>query len=146
MNTDPTSNPPDFFPLPHGMKIRTPKFGAQPVSPFFPVPITEGEPSAVRPEFKICWEDQQQGLSVVVRERENGHLSAAVFCTDAGLLDKAAVSVGLMGATAEHSIHKTIPLNVRDKTGCSGSADFGPLACAVKELGPQLGVVVFLLI
>src|SRR5438874_803830 len=30
--------------------------------------------------------------------------------------------------------------------GCSGSADFGLLTGSVKELGPQLGVVAFLLL
>jgi hypothetical protein len=41
---------------------------------------------------------------------------------------------------------KGIPLDVPEKSGCSGSADFGPRAGAVKQLGPQVGVAVFLLV
>jgi len=148
MSTDPKPTLPDLFPLPEGTKIRARKFGAKPVSPLVPAPVggDKGDAAAPRAAFKVCWEDPQQGLTVLVRERDNGHLIADVICTEAGLLDKAAVSVGLVGTVVDHLIRKTIPLDVPEKSGCSGSADFGPLADAVKELGPQLGVVVFLLV
>src|SRR5260221_7831937 len=98
MNNDPKASVSDLFPMPKGMKIRTPKFGANPVSQFVCAPVClDNDSSGPRPEFKICWEDQQQGVSVVMQERENGRLIADVFCTSAGLLDKAAVSVALVG-------------------------------------------------
>ena len=148
MNIDPKPALPDLFPLPEGIKLRARKFGTKPVSDFIPAPIPrDGADAAVpRPAFQLRWEDQQQGLTVFVREKANGHLIADVFCTDAGLLGKAAVSLGLVGEVEDHLIRKTIPLDVPEKHGCSGSADFGPLADAVKQLGPRLGVVVFLLV
>jgi hypothetical protein len=147
MSNDPDPNLSDLFPLPKGMKIRTRKFGANPVSPLFPVPVDGDRSDSTKPrsEFQIRWENQPLGVTALVRERENGHLIADVFCTNADLLDKAWVSVGLMGTT-DQLIRKSIPLNVPAKNGCGGSADFGPLTAAVKELGPQLGVVVFLLL
>ncbi len=128
------------------MKVHSVKLGANPISAFVPVPRSEGTDSAPasRPAFEIPWEDQQQGLRVLVKERENGHLIADVFSTDAGLLNHAAVSVALVGA-AEYPICKVIPLKVPDDSGCRGSADFGLLSGAVKELGPRLALVVFLL-
>jgi hypothetical protein len=129
------------------MKLRTPKFGANPVSPFVNASVgLDSASSEPQPEFKISWEDQQQGVSVVVQAGENGHLIADVFCTNFGLLDKAAVSVALVGTSTEQMIRKAIPLNAPQKHGCAGSADLGPLTAAVKELGPQLGLVVFLLL
>lgn len=65
-------------------------------------------------------------------------------CTNAGLLNRAAVSVGLVGTAEDRLIRKTIALDMPEKDGCSGLADFGRLTDAVKELGPQLGAVVFL--
>jgi hypothetical protein len=148
MNTDPEPILSALFPLPEGIKLRARKFGAEPASPLVPAPVggDKGPSSDPRPEFTLRWEDQQQGLTVLVRERENGHLIADVFCTDAGLLAKAAVSVGLVGTAADHLIRKTIPLNGSEQNSCSGSADFGPLTDVVKELGPRLGIVVFLLV
>jgi hypothetical protein len=100
-----------------------------------------------RPEVVIRWEDPEHGLTVFVRERrDSGRLVADVFCTRAAQLNKLAVSVALVGTIEDQMIRKTIPLNVAEKTGCSGSADFGPLTEAVKELGTQLGVVVFMLV
>ena len=89
---------------------------------------------------------QQLGLKVHVREREDGHLIASVFCTDATLLNKVAVSVAVAGMVEDRLLRKTIFLNVAENNGCSGSADFGLLADAVQTLGPQLGLVVFLLV
>ena len=139
----------DQYPLPEGVKLRTRKFGANPMSPLVATPTggDTGDSSSARPEFKIRWEDQEHGLTVLVRERrESGHLVADVFCTDAGQLNKLAVSVALVGTVEDQMIRKTIPLDVPEKAGCSGSADFGPLAEAVNDLGPQLGVVVFMLV
>ena len=52
--------------------------------------------------------------------------------------------VGLVGTAKDHVLRKTIPLEVPEKTGCSGSADFGPLGDRVKELGsPEVVDVTF---
>jgi hypothetical protein len=137
------------YPLPEGVKLRTRKFGANPMSSLVATPPggDRGDSSPARPGFKIRWEDQEHGLIVLVRERrESGHLVADVFCSDAGQLNKLAVSVALVGTIEDQMIRKTIPLDVPEKTGCSGSADFGPLTEAMKELGPELGVVVFMLV
>ena len=45
----------------------------------------------------------------------------------------------------DQKIHKLIPLQIAERNGCSGATDFGSLTNAVKELGPQLGLIVFLL-
>src|SRR5262245_7814770 len=142
MSTDPKSTLPDLFPLPEPVKLRTPKFGARPVSNFVPVPtpVDQGAGPS-RPAFRIDWQDQEQGLTVRIRETADGHLSAEVFSTDAALLNQAAVSVGLLGTAEGRLIRKTVPLNVAEPQGCSGSADLGPLADAVQQLGPQLAAV-----
>ena len=137
------------YALPEGVKLRTRKFGANPMSPLVATPPggDRGDAGPARTEFKIRWEDPDHGLTVLVRERrESGHLVADVFCTDAGQLNKLAVSVALVGTIEDQMIRKTIPLDVPEKIGCSGSADFGPLTEATKELGAQLGVVVFMLV
>jgi hypothetical protein len=148
MNTDPKPTLPDLFPLPEGIQLRTRRFGANPVSSPVPAPVggNRGDSDAPRPEFKLHWEDPQQGLTVIVRERDNGHLIADVFAIDPGLLDKGAISVGLVGTVEGGLIRKTIPLGVPEKDGCSGSADFGPLASAVAELGSPLRAIVYLLV
>jgi len=139
---------PDLYPLPAGIKIRKRRFGANPVSPLVPAPVggDKADSSAPRPAYKLRWEDREQGLTVLVRKRDNGHLIADVLSTDAGMLKKAAVSVGLVGPIEDHPIRKTIPLDVAEKGGCSGSADFGLLTDVVRELGSQLGMVVILLV
>lgn len=147
MNVDPKSNPSDLIRLPKGMKIPSHRFGANPFSEVVHAPVEmERDSSDRRQDFKICWEDQQQGLTVVVQERENGHLIADAFSSDPGMVDSAAVSVALIGTTPDQIICKIVPFKVLQKDGCSGSADFGLLSTAVKELGPQLGLVVFLLL
>jgi hypothetical protein len=135
------------LPLPEAASIRQRKFGSRPVSPLVPTPVggDRGDASAPRAAYKIRWEDCDQGLTVVVRERDNGHLVADVFSTDTSLLGKAAVSVGLVGSAGDETIRVSIFLDVPEEDGCSGSADLGPLAEAVVKLGPELGVVVFLL-
>ena len=149
MKTESKQTVDDLYPLPESVKLRTHKFGKNPESPLVPTPTggDKGDASPARTEFKIRWEDQEYGLTVLVRERrESGRLVADVFCNDAGRLNKLAVSVALVGTIDNRMIRKTIPLDVPEKTGCSGSADFRPLAEAVKELGTQLGVVVFMLL
>jgi hypothetical protein len=132
------------YPLPEGVKLRKRKFGTSPVSPL--VQVQRAAVSAPT-DFEIGWKDSEHGLTLVIREqRENGRLVANVFCSDSGHLNKLAVSVGLVGMGEERMIRKTIPLVVAEKNGCSGSADFGPLAEAVEELGDRLGVVVFMLV
>jgi hypothetical protein len=148
MSVDRNPNWSEPFSLPHGMKLRHPRFGANPISALFAVPITgnNGESSEPQPEFRISWEDQQQGLRVLVREREDGHLIAEAVCTNPGLFDEPVVSVGIVGAGVEPGNCRIIPLTVSENNSRSGSADLGLLKDAVKELGPQLGVVVFPLV
>ncbi len=70
------------YPLPEGVKLRTRKFGANPMSPLVATPTggDRGDSSPGRTEFKIHWEDQEHGLTVLVREsRESGHLIGAVL-------------------------------------------------------------------
>jgi hypothetical protein len=141
-------NPSGPLPLPEGVKLRTRKFGTNPTSALVPVPVGNGtgDSSAPREEFGLDWEDPALGLTLRVRERDNGHLIAEVFSTDPARLNKAAVSVGLVGTVENGQLRKTIALTVAEENGCSGSADFGPLSAAVKELGPQIGVVAFLVV
>jgi hypothetical protein len=149
MTTDNNSPLEAQYPLPEGVKLRTRKFGANPMSKLEPTPSggPMGGAGPARPEFRIAWEDKEHGLTVLVRERrDSGRLVADVFCIDASQLNKLAVSVALVGTIEDRMIRQTIPLNVAEKTGCSGSADFGPLNEAVQELGTELGVVVFMLV
>jgi hypothetical protein len=141
------------IPLPEGSRRRVYKFGKKPTTGFFSVPVLAGNGNAVgRPPFTIDWSDAEQGLSAVVREREDGHLIAEVFCTDARLLHKAWVSVGLGGKVDALPIGKVIPLDTPAaadtprKGGCHGSGELGLLTDAVKELGSELALVVFLLL
>ena len=155
MSTDRKPDLSDLFPLPANVRLRRRTFGATPVSPLTPTPPGgDGADSAAvpRPPFKAEWtnefnrDDGVRTVKVVVRERNNGHLIADVFCSDPGLLGRGAVSVGLVGAAADRTVRKTIPLDIPETDGCSGSADFGPLTEVVNELGAQLGVVTFLVI
>jgi len=43
-------------------------------------------------------------------------------------------------------IRKTIPFTVAEANGCRGSADLGLLADAVRDLGRELRIIVFLLL
>ena len=137
----------DLFPLPKGIKVREHRFGKNPISPLVPVLVRgeTGDSATQQSGFKLSWEDREQGLMVIVKERDNGHLMADVFSTDAGLINKAALSVALIGTIGNEAIRKSIPLDVPEKDGCSGSKDFGLLTEAVKELGSQLGLIVFLM-
>jgi hypothetical protein len=148
MAAEPKPTPPDLFPLPAGIKLRTRKFGANPLALHASAlaGVCKGDPSAPREEFEIRWEDQKQGLTVIVRNRDDGRLIADVFAIDAALLNKAWVSVSLVGKAEHDSERKTIPLDVAEKNGCSGSAEFGPLVDVVNRLGPEIGLVVFLLV
>jgi hypothetical protein len=73
-------------------------------------------------------------------------LIADAFATNVALLDKAWVSVGLVGKGENDTERKTIPLNVSVEGGCSSSVDFGLLVDVVTKLGPELGLIVFLLV
>jgi len=147
MSADPKPDMPDLFPLPPGVRLHTRKFAAKPYSEYVTVSANGKEDAGcTQSQFAIRWEDQQQGLTVVVREQENGKLVADVVCNNAGLLGKAAVSVGLVGTIEGRMIRKTVPLNVPASGGCSGTADLGPLGDAVAELGSKLAVVVILLV
>lgn len=143
MSTDSQANPPP----PH-TRVRLPRFGSDPVSPFVPVAAGNGrgDPPGPGPRFAIRWENRQVGLTAEVREREDGRLLAEVFSADAGLLNRGWVSVGLGGKTEKLPLGKAIPLTVPEAGGCSGSADLGLLPEVVKELGPELALVVFLLV
>ncbi len=145
MATEPKPTLIDLFPLPEGVRIRERRFGANPVSSFVPVPVRDDKGDTLpQSAFKLSWEDREQGLTVIVKEQNNGHLIANVFSTDASLLNKAVVSVALIGKMGNETIHKSIPLNVPEKDGSSGSKDFGLLTEAMKELGSLLGLIVFL--
>jgi hypothetical protein len=103
-------------------------------------------PTTPRPPFKLQWEDAGLGVTVTVTERDDGHLIAEAFSREAGRAGSAAVSVGLVGTIEGRTVRKTIPLSVIENTGCRGSADFGPLADAARDLGSHLGMVVILLV
>src|SRR5687767_5096849 len=111
MSTDPKQTLDELFPLPKGIKIRSRKFGKNPVSALVPTSVGQANCSAdsQRSPFQIDWEDQHLELKVRVREQENGRLIATVFCNNADRLGKAAVSVGLWGTAAEFSIRKSVP-------------------------------------
>jgi hypothetical protein len=81
-----------------------------------------------------------------VRTNESGHLIADVFYTGPVELKTAWVSVGLVGTLTPFPIHKTILLNEPEKDGCRGSANLGLLTDVVKEIGPQVGIITFLLL
>lgn len=147
MNHDDKTTLDDLPPLPAGLRLRSRKFGANPASPLVPTPAPGARAgTGQKPQpVSIRWEDKGLGLAVTVLElQETGHLVADVFCADAGQRGKAAVSVALVGNIEDRMIRKSIPLDVGEKDGCSGSAEFGKLADAVAELGTELGVVVFL--
>ncbi len=149
MDTDLNSTLDRLYPLPEGVKLRTLNLSKNAESPLVSISTGEemAESGASRPEFTIHWEDKDNGLTVLVREcPENGHLVADVFCTDAGQLNKLAVSVALVGTSGNQMIRKTIPLRAPEKTGCSGSADFGLFTEAVTKLGTRLGIFVFMLV
>ena len=146
MNKDNPLSLDDEYPLPKGVKLRTREFGTNAMSPLVPIPAN-GDSNPAPPEFMIRWEDQDHGLTVLVRERrDDGHLIADVVCTDADQLNKLAVSVALVGTKEMQMIRRTIPLAVPDRIGCSGSADLGLFSAAMEKLGNQLGVIVFRLI
>ena len=84
-------------------------------------------------------------LTVSMRESETGRLIADVFSAEMGLLNKAWVSVSLWGTAEGQQIRKSVPLDVAQTNGCSGSADFA-LANAVEQLGDRLGLIVFLVL
>ena len=133
----------EMMPLPPGIKLRRRKFGAD--SPIITVNLGGNASDSERLSlFELHWNDPELGLTVMVREQPSGRLVTDVACADAGLLNKW-VSVALMGTFNTEMVRKTIPLDTPEGAGCGGFADFGPLADAVKLLGPQLRIVVILM-
>ena len=103
----------ELFPLPPGVKLRTPRFGTAGPSGLKPASGTgdaaeddRGRPSEL---FFIDWRDDSLGLHVRVQEQGNGELIAYVTCTDGRRIGQA-VSVALVGTIEDHMIRKTIPL------------------------------------
>jgi hypothetical protein len=140
----------DLYPLPEGVKVRTRKFGANPVTPLQPTrPAASGDTSGPG-KFMLRHEAKELGLLVIVQEQENsGLLTAEVFSSHSDHLNQAAVFVALVGTIEDGMIRKTIPLVREIKDGeyrCSGSANFGSLRDAVQQLGNQLGLIVFLVV
>ena len=148
MNTDPQLGSENLIPLLARFKFHTHKFPPNPSSaPFLVLTDGNGELSAnPRPAFNLGWEDQAFGVSVVMHEQQDGRLLAEVSCTRTDLLDTSAVSVALMGMQEGQLLRKTVFLTVSENKGRSGSKDFGTLAAAVKEVGPQISLLVFLMI
>jgi hypothetical protein len=141
----------ELFPLPDGVKLRTRKFGVTPPTPLVqvPVPGQAADAGPGRPTLKIRWEDSTLGLTVLAREdAATGRLIGEVFCSDPAMLNKASVSVALVGKHEHRMIRKTVKLDQPDNRtgGCRGSDDFGSLDNAIKELGAEMGLVVFVLL
>ncbi len=135
----------NLMPLPPWVKLQRRIFGTKPVSPLYPVRSSTGDANpASNSPLKIQWDDPDLKIAVLVRERDDGRLIAEVSSPDASLLNKGVISVGIMGTVEDGMLHKMIPLSVPEKNGCSGFADFGPIASAVAELGSQFRVIVFL--
>jgi hypothetical protein len=148
MSHEKKPSPADLFPLPEWVKIRTRKFGANPVTPLQPIPSGESA-DANRPEFLLRFQDQDLGIVALVGEdRQSRHLLARVFSSKPEHLNEAAVSVAIVGTVEDQMLRKSIPLNTEEHGDyhCSGSADFGRFDDVVGKLGDQLGLIVFLLI
>lgn len=146
MNSDKNPTLDGMFPLPEGTKLRTRKFGVNPAMPLKPI-CHGGEQANQR--LSLRYSDPSLGLTVIVNEdRETGKLNAEVVCTDPGLMGKVAASVALVGHDESRMIRKTVKLDQPDDQtgGCRGSEDFGMLNDAVKRLGSDLGLVVFVLV
>jgi hypothetical protein len=125
----------ELFPLPSGIKIHTRKFGVAPVSQPVLVPAVG---------FRYVFEDPEQGLHVVVTERDDGRLVGEATYRDAAGPERAVVSVAITSNRTEDSIRKTIQLNEpTEGGGCRGTADFGTRADAIARLGDQFVFVVF---
>jgi len=145
MNSDRQPTLDEVFPLPKGIKFRQPKFGSKPASSVTAVRRSDTDVGPTPEAFEIRWEDADQGLAVRVREQPDGRLIAETSCSNVAVLGKW-VSVALVGTTTTEMIRKTIPFSVVETNGCRGSADFGPLADAVRDLGRELRIIVFLLL
>jgi hypothetical protein len=148
MSNESTPRIEDLFPLPPGYKPRRYVIGTTPVSPpiFLPVDGDQDDSSAPRPPFETSWEDKKLGIRAVVREREDGRLMAQAFCTDAALLNKGTVFVSFGSGRADFNIGKSVRLTAPEEDGCSGSAVLEPFAQVVKDLGPEVRLVLSLLV
>ncbi len=146
MNSD--KNPLDeIFPLPPGMKLATRKFGVNP-----PLPLKAVRTGTQQTNLPLTfrWEDSTLGLTVVINEDQTtGKLAAEAFCNDPALKGKAAASVALFGREEFKMIRKTIKFDQPDNrmgSGCCGSADSGQLSDAIALLGPEMGLLVFMVV
>ena len=117
------------------------KIGKHPVTPRVDVPT-----GPERPLFRIEWEDPEFGLTVVVRELEDGKMMIDAFCSDAAMLDNLALAVGLVGKPDTMPITKHVYFDTPDPAGCRGSRSFDTFAQAVEYLGPRIGLAVHRLI
>jgi hypothetical protein len=137
----------EMWPLPPGIKLRRPQFGSSPESA--PVTVRGSENTADATlnseRFEIRWKDPEQGFAVAMREQPDGRLIAEVSGVGNSLLGKW-VSVSLAGMVNDHLISKTIALKAPEQNGCNASADFGLLTDVARELGPQIRMIVFLLL
>src|SRR5579871_453910 len=118
---NPTGQPSfeELFPLPEGVKLRTRKFGMTPPPPLVRIPMGRDD----RPTLTLRWEDIALGLTVLVREQPlTGKLIAEVFCTNPAMVNKAAVSVTLVGRHEHNMIRRTVKLDRLDteRGGCCG--------------------------
>src|SRR5262249_11007587 len=135
------------FPLPPEIRLRECRFGSSAPSRVVPLPAPGDEVGSgqERPPVVLSHTDPKLGVTVEAREdRESGHLAALAHCTDPGLLNQGEVAVVLFGSREGRLISKKIKLDVAEKGGCGGSADFGQLGPMADELGTQLGMLVFL--
>ena len=127
------------------MKLRKRKFGTAPDSPF----KTVGSSAHEAEPLELSLADSTLGLTVVVKEhRATGKLIAEASCSDPAMKGKAGASVAVIGREEFKLIRKTVKMDQSDERtgGCRGSADLGLLKDAVATLGPELGLVTFMLI
>lgn len=122
-----------------GSKVRHRTFGKKPASALFAVPTELANPQ--RRPFALRWEDQAEGLSVVIAENDVGRMIANVAVT--GNTKPIAISIGLVGTNEYEWASKTIPLTRTNDADGQGSADFGSLADLAKRFGDRWCVVVF---
>jgi hypothetical protein len=129
---------PDDYPLP------TPRFGKGPSEPKdLPQQVLRhvGKKEPRRQEFRIEWSDDELGLQVLVREREDGEIWASASSTEDAYLGKA-VSVALAGQQEHQRRRITVPLDQKEEPkGCRGAARFFR---RLEELRAELGSTVSL--
>src|SRR5437763_1038453 len=90
----------EHIPLPPGVKLHTRTFGNLALTVFVDAPLSGelGQACLSRPPFTIRWEDEKLGVKVLIREQPDGRLITDVYSRDPSHLNKAAVTVGLIGS------------------------------------------------